>query len=78
MDGLFWLILSMTFRAWYATVTMFFINANLYNTMKLGKTAIIEYCIKSIIDLRLEDAFSELFADIVTIKKGVYQHVECF
>lgn len=74
MDGLFWLILSMTFRAWYATVTMFFINANLYNTMKLGKTAIIEYCIKSI---RLEDAFSELFADIVTIKKGIYQHVEC-
>lgn len=45
--------------------------------MELGKTAIIEYCIKSIIDLRLEDAFSELFADIVTIKKGVYQHVEC-
>lgn len=42
MDGLFWLILSMTFRAWYAAVTMFFINANLYNTMKLGKTAIIE------------------------------------
>lgn len=40
--------------------------------MKLGKIVIIEYCIKLIIDLRLEDVFSELFVDIVMIKKGVY------
>lgn len=51
---------------------MFFINVNLYNIMKLGKIVIIEYCIKLIIDLRLEVVFSELFVDIVMIKKGVY------
>lgn len=51
---------------------MFFINVNLYNIMKLGKIVIIEYCIKLIIDLRLEDVFSELFVDIVMIKKGIY------
>lgn len=72
MDGFFWLILSMIFRVWYVIVIMFFINVNLYNIMKLGKIVIIEYCIKLIIDLRLEDVFSELFVDIVLIKKGVY------
>lgn len=72
MDGFFWLILSMIFRVWYVIVIMFFINVNLYNIMKLGKIVIIEYCIKLIIDLRLEDVFSELFVDIVMIKKGVY------
>lgn len=51
---------------------MFFINVNLYNIMKLGKIVIIEYCIKLIIDLRLEDVFSELFVDIVMIKKEIY------
>lgn len=72
MDGFFWLILSMIFRVWYVIVIMFFINVNLYNIMKLGKIVIIEYCIKLIIDLRLEDVFSELFVDIVMIKKGIY------
>lgn len=72
MDGFFWLILSMIFRVWYVIVIMFFINVNLYNIIKLGKIVIIEYCIKLIIDLRLEDVFSELFVDIVMIKKGVY------
>lgn len=72
MDGFFWLILSMIFRVWYVIVIMFFINVNLYNIMKLGKIVIIEYCIKLIIDLRLEDVFSELFVDIVMIKKEIY------